>query len=229
MSDCPCPPEDLSPGTPPAPAVPCTAPLLPETEPIAFVSGLCSADGRPISLAYAPGKPNNLPCPPVAGVPTLPGYIGWIDVTVDPSIVIPGPPPAGVSACVGRFDFELAGVWCVVDVDGTPVPPFSVLWEVQRDEVTGAITGGQWVVPPTGAPFSPSATQFVKRCDPASSALRHERFEGCYLLDGVSYYGIRFAQWDASLSIFVTSIITDPDGTAVSPMVWPSFTTDCCC
>jgi hypothetical protein len=142
----------------------CASPALPETEPIAFVSGLCTADGRPISLAYAPGKPDNTACPPIAGIPALPGYLGWIDVTVDPTVVVAGPPPAGVRTCGEHFDFELAGIWCVVDPAGLPVAPFSVVWELQRDESTGAIIGGQWVIPPTGAPFAPSASAIVKRC-----------------------------------------------------------------
>jgi hypothetical protein len=276
---------------PPEPILvpPCVSARLVETEPIAFINGLCTADGRPVSLAYAPGKPDNVPCPPVAGLPAMPGYIGWIDVTVSPSVVNPGVPPVGLRTCGEHFDFELAGIWCVTDAAGYPIAPFSVVWELQRDENNGAIIGGQWVTPPNGTPFVPSATQFVKRCpsieldqvavpetiycangvswakrttrivDNATglatvelvewsydgitwsttvpvgtkpgpcSDPKFERFEGCYTHNGISYYGIRFAQWNTALGILVTVAITDPDGTSAPTVAWPSFTTDCCC
>jgi hypothetical protein len=276
-------------GVPPVPPVPCGFPKLSETEPVSFITGLCTADGRPVSLVYAPGKPDNVPCPPVAGLPVMPGYIGWIDVSVDPSVLNTGNPPVGLRTCGEHFDFELAGIWCVVNAAGDLVAPFSVVWELQRDESTGAIIGGQWVTPPNGTPFVPSATQFVKRCptveldqvavpetiycangisyvkrttrtvDNATGLatvelvewssdgttwsttkpigvkpgecpdVKYERFEGCYIHNGVSYYGIRFAKWDTALDILVTVAITDPDGTSAPTMAWPSFTTDCCC
>jgi hypothetical protein len=153
----------------PAPVVPCPDPPLPQAAPIALVDK-CAPDGRAIFLVYQPGAPDNGPCPPVAGTPPVPGYLGWIDVTADPNILIAGAPPFVVSDCAGRMDTELGGVWCVVDdITGAEVAPFNVVWEVTRDSVTGAILAARWVTPDTAVTFVPPPGITVRRCTQKSA------------------------------------------------------------
>ncbi|MGL4300211.1 MAG: hypothetical protein ACRCW4_14165 [Candidatus Neomicrothrix subdominans] len=156
---------DCDPPIPPAPPSDpnaCPFPPLPETEPITIVDGLCTTDGRPVWLAYAPGRPNNAACPPTPGAPAIPGYLGWIDPTVDATVVNTTPEPVLVQ-CGEKLDFELNGIWCVID-DATGLSAGNVVWELQRDEISGAIITGQWLSVPDGAPFTVPAGHHVDRC-----------------------------------------------------------------
>jgi hypothetical protein len=100
---------------PPLPAPlcppPCAAPPILGHEPVEIVL-LCKPDGSPVGLVYAPGEANNVPCPPVAGSPAMPGYLGWVDLTLAPGVLVAGLPPAGTSACVGGYGGFGANILC---------------------------------------------------------------------------------------------------------------------
>lgn len=130
---------------------PCPDPPILGREPVGLLGGYCAPDGTPVFLVFAPGEADNAACPPVPGVPALPGYLGWATLAA-PGVINAGAPPAGTRQCGERvWDHELI---CDVDpVTGETIALFSWVMSVD-DSVSPPVFSWQSVTPGSGAPYA---------------------------------------------------------------------------
>lgn len=128
---------------------PCT-PSGPDTPPCVSESistaGLCLGDGTPIAVV-AQGTAHD--CGAAATPPTV---VGWINLLTGSFTA--GNPPAGSRACSGNLDFELSGILCDIQPDGTNAQTVTI--EYEYDDETGALIGTRIVSVTTGATYVPT-------------------------------------------------------------------------
>jgi hypothetical protein len=170
----------------------CPDPPIAGRDPVSVVAGHCLADGTPILLVFAPGAPINSTCPPIAGTPAIPGYVGWSTVAA-PGTVTPGAPPAGVGLCGQRtWDHEI-----VCDVDPLTNAVIAVYSWVLTVDATVDPPVATWsaVTPGTAAPYVP--TGVARFCGNERVELDASPGEQSTICAGIITYGTPVWSTDA--------------------------------
>ncbi|MCX4550602.1 hypothetical protein [Streptomyces sp. NBC_01500] len=166
---------------PEPPTPPCCSPGIAST-------GLCLADGTPISVLAVSA------CGECGADAAAPEVTGWLNLLT--GAFTAGSPPAGTEACAGQpAQFEV-GQWCDLDADGEVIAP--VLVEYEYDD-NGQLTGVRTLTP-GGDPYTAVGTLGI--CPGA--------------IDDVEYLLLCDTGSDGSVTEFLRQLTPNGDGTSTT-------------
>ncbi|MFJ1695662.1 hypothetical protein ACIOHC_11005 [Streptomyces sp. NPDC088252] len=120
---------------PEPPTPPCCSPGIAST-------GLCLADGTPISVLAVSA------CGDCGADAAAPEVSGWLNLLT--GVFTEGAPPPGTEACLGQPQQFEVGQWCDLDADGEVIAPVLVEYEYGD---TGQLTGVRTLTP-GGDPYT---------------------------------------------------------------------------